>query len=224
MNKPLVQIPKMGDGYGGCLNLSSQYIQGNMVPPTPGPRTMEAIQSDARDRFAGITWIQKDSSHKLEDYFAEYDYSETYSESKSYSKRTYQAAYKGIMRDYQNHLCILSGEEGEEYYVVAKRIRNELETLEPYCCCSTCTACILNPLKYIWCPNCTKCIKAGPGFAKEEYIVKARELKIAAEQRKRIPSKYGKYGKYLQEIHWIKASELVVAAVTVIAIMYALFI
>lgn len=186
-----------------------------VIPPTPGPRTIEAIQNDAQNRFAGIVWMQKDPSYLLEEYFLEYDYWEKYSETKSYSKRIYQAAYKGVMKDYNNFLCILNSEEGEEYYVVAKRIRNELESLESYCTCSTCSAFILNPLKYIWCPHCTKCIKAGVGFAHPDYVEKARILKAQKEQRKQVP--VPKYRKYLQNTSWIKVSEATVTTAAVIA-------
>ncbi|CAH6419345.1 Hypothetical protein HVR_LOCUS549 [uncultured virus] len=193
-------------------------IPGSIVPPTPGPKTIEAIQNDARDRFAGIILIQKGPDRSLEDYFLEYDYWEPYSETKPYSKRIYQAAYKGVMRDYNNFLCILNTDQGDEHYVLAKRIRNELETLEPYCTCSTCSACILNPLKYIWCPTCTKCIKAGPGFANQQYIDKARILKVEAEQRKKSPSKYAKY---IEGTQWIKATEAAVAAGLVVIALYS---
>lgn len=187
----------------------------NNGPTTPGPRTIEAIQNDARERFAGIVWIQKEPSYQLEDYFLEYDYWEVYSETKWYSKRIYSAAYKGVMRDYNNFLCILNGEQGEEYYVVAKRIRNELESLEPYCTCFSCSAVFLNPLKYIWCPYCTKCIKAGIGFANAKYIEKARVLKAGKEQRKQVP--VSKYRKYWENISWIKISEVTVTAAVIIA-------
>jgi len=165
-----VYIPPINN-IGGMNNMPA-----TIIPPTPGPRTIEAIQNDARERFGGIVLLQKEPSLTIEDYFLEYDYWEVYSETKSYSKRTYQAAYKGVMKDYSNYLCILNGEQGEEYYVVAKRIRNELESLEPYCSCFSCSASVLNPLKYLWCHHCTKCIKAGVGFASPEYIDKARIL------------------------------------------------
>jgi len=208
MSKSPVNIP----GNSGPLRPSQTTL---IVPPTPGPRSLETIQNDARDRFAGVVWIQREPSRVLEDYFSEYDFWEVYSENKSYSKRPYQAAYKGIMRDYNNYLCILNGPETEDYYVVAKRIRNELETLESYCSCTTCVSSMFNPLKYMWCPHCTRCIKAGPGFADQEYINKARTLKKEYEDRKRIPSKYGKY---IQGMRWIKLTEIVVVLLLVIGL------
>lgn len=200
-------------------NYQSSYLRSPVnipsVPPTPAPKSISDIQTDARERFAGIVWIQKDSSHTLEDYFIDYDHWETYCETKSYSKRTYQAAYKGMMREYHNYLCILNSEEGEEYYVVAKRVRSELEQLEPYCTCTTCSASLINPLKYIWCPHCTKCIKAGPGFANPEYIAKAKELKDLSS--KAVPSKYGKY---FQGTKLIKTIECAVAGILLIAAIW----
>jgi hypothetical protein len=187
------------------------------IPATPAPKTINEIQTDARERFAGIVWIQKDSSRPVEDYFVDYDNWELYSENKSYSKRPYQAAYKGVMREYHNYLCILNGDDGEEFYVVAKRIRSELEQLEPYCTCITCSACVMNPIKYLWCPNCTKCIKAGSGFAKPEYITKAKQLKEATEKYKSNPSKYGKY---IQGTRWIKAAELVTAGLIFVVALW----
>jgi hypothetical protein len=209
--------------YIPSINTETQvlYPQDRNIPRTPAPKTIDAIQVDTKERFAGITMIQRDPDHKAEDYFADYDHWEIYSETKSYSKRTYQAAYKGVMREYHNYLFVLNiddNQENEEYYVIAKRLRNELELLEPYCTCTTCSACSLNPLKYVWCPICTQCIKAGKGFAKNDYIIKAREIKQQAENRKKTPSKYDKY---LQGIPWISVSEyLTVGAVAILFFWY----
>lgn len=203
-----------------CIPVSRSY-QSNCpvniptVPPTPAPKGVSDIQSDAKDRFAGMIWIQKEPSRSVEDYFVDYDYWEAYSETKSYSKRTYQAAYKGTMREYHNYLCILNSEQGDEYYVIAKRVRSELEQLEPYCTCSRCISSFLNPLKYLWCHNCTRCIKAGPGFANPEYVIKAKELKELAEKRKIIPSRYGKY---IHGTRWIKVVELFIILLIIIVV------
>src|SRR3990172_6381652 len=148
MKQSPVFIPNNGDH----SVLPTRPVQ-NVVPPTPAPRTIDTIQNDARERFGGILWIQKDPNQPMEDYFMDYDYWEKYSEAKPYSKRIYQAAFKGVMREYQNYLCILNMEQNEEYYVLAKHIRNELETLAPYCPCPRCVSYIFNPMKYIWCPN-----------------------------------------------------------------------
>ena len=101
-----------------------------------------------------------------------------YSETKSYSKRTYRGvSYKGIMKEYYNYLFVLKVNSIQEHYVVAKRVRGELEELEAYCPCYKCTALVINPLKYLWCIHCTRCLKAGPGFADPCYIEKAQYIK-----------------------------------------------
>lgn len=190
------------------------------VPPTPGPRSMEHIQADFKVRFAGIWWNQKDPDRTLEDFFIEYDHWEPYSETKIYSKRIYQAAYTGILRDYHNHLCILEAEDTTEYYVVAKRVRNELEALEPYCPCITCSSSSFNPLKYIWCPTCTRCIKAGRGFAKEEYIERARIAKEQHEAKKNTP---GPYDRYLKLFHSVRVLEAMTVSVVGVIGLYCWF-
>jgi len=154
------------------------------VPPTPGPKSKSNIEEEALDRFAGIIWVQKEKDRQVDDYFVDYDYWEVYSETKSYSKRSYQAAYTGRMREYHNYLCILRENDDDQYYVIAKRIRTELELLEPYCTCIKCTSSVINPLKYIWCDHCTKCIKAGYGFASQEYIDEAKRILCSGSKRK----------------------------------------
>jgi hypothetical protein len=176
-----------------------------LIPQTPAPRPIESIHVDHKKCFGGIIYVQKDSTTNIEDYFVEYDHWEKYSETKSYSRRVYQAAYKGMMKEYQNFLIIFEDDDKEEYYVVAKRIRNELELLEPYCQCCRCVCSTLNPLKYLWCPHCTSCIKSGPGFAKQEYIDKARELKLLMENKRPVLSKYQKY---TDKLSLIKGFEL----------------
>jgi hypothetical protein len=195
-----------------------------MIPPTPGPRAVSNIQRDAKDRFAGLIFIEKDEERSLEDYFSEYDFWEPYSESKSYSKRPYRNAHNGIMKDYVNYLCIMEVKNDsideyearpvrEEYYVLAKRIPNELTALEPYCTCIKCSSSIINPLKYLWCSNCTRCLKAGPGFADPKYIQKAQELKA---HKKTVPS----YMKYFEDIKYL---ELASFAVIVLIVSYFLY-
>lgn len=194
-------------------------VQIPVVPSTPAPKSIEDIQINARERFAGIIWIQKEQFRSIDDYFIDYDHWEVYSEIKSYSKRSYQAAYKGMMREYHNYLCILNTEQTDEYYVVAKRVKNELEILEPYCICEKCISSKLNPMKYIWCNYCTRCIKAGPGFAKEEYIIKAKELIEENKKRKNIQTKYGKYLNYFKEIKPIRMVELSVVGLIIFAVL-----
>jgi hypothetical protein len=195
-------------------NTSYHSVLATKIPPTPGPRSIETIQADAQDRFAGILWINRDPSHSLEDYMIDCDHWEPYSEIKSYSKRPYSAAYKGIMREYHN----LNSEQGDELYVISKRIRSELETYEEFCTCITCSAFFLNPLKYLWCPHCTQCIKAGPGFAKKEYIEKAIQLKT--DSGSTVSS--SKYYKYVKEIRWIKGVELATVSTIGLAILWSL--
>jgi hypothetical protein len=194
------------------VHISPVHIPSVMIPPTPGPRTVSNIQKDAKERFAGLVFIEKDEDRSLEEYFSEYDFWEPYSETKSYSKRPYRNAHNGIMKDYVNYLCVMEIKNDpvndpideydgrpvrEEYYVLAKRIPNELTALEPYCTCTKCASSIINPLKYLWCSNCTRCLKAGPGFADPKYIQKAQELKT---QKKIIPS----YMKYFEEVKYLE--------------------
>lgn len=181
------------------------------VPRTPGPRSTENIHTDAKDRFAGIVWIQKDSDRSLEDYFSEYDHWEKYLETKSYSKRSYIAAYKGMIREYQNYLCIINIDDEETYYVVSKHLRSELELLEPYCTCITCNSSPFNPLKYLWCPYCTKCIKAGPGFASSEYVKQAKHLK-----------QHPSDNTYLRKIRPMKILEYLILLIPIISILIML--
>lgn len=176
----------------------------------------EALQTRCGEHFAGVMLIEKESEQRsIEDYFAEYDFWERYSETKQYNKRKYQAAYKGILREYKDYLYILVTDQSEEWYVVAKRVPNELDSLVSYCICTRCTMLSINPLKYMWCPHCTKCIKAGPGFTNEEYIIRARERKTAAKTKT--------YVSYFQEISWITISELVVFVSTIFGIFFICF-
>jgi len=147
------------------------------IPRTPKPKSVDDIQEQARDRFAGIIICDKNNDISIDNHFIEYDHYELYDENKSYSKRVYQSAYKGILREYQNYLYVVESDDNKEYYVVAKKLYNDLESLEPFCPCLKCSASYFNPLKYIWCPYCTNCMKAGKGFTKDEYIKQAQELK-----------------------------------------------
>jgi hypothetical protein len=147
------------------------------VPQTPGPRKVEDIQKEAKSRFAGIICISKEPEMTFEDYLSEYDYCEEYSEIKSYSKRPFQRAYRGKLRQYQNYLCVITDEdEIEHYFVVVKRLKGELDYLIPYCRCLNCRSWKLNPIKYVWCDYCVGCIKAGPGFANPQYLTIAKNL------------------------------------------------
>lgn len=157
-------------------------------PLTPGPKSLNSIEQDWKIRFAGIMFLCKDKDTEIDDCFIEYDHYELYSEKKHYSRRIYSAAYKGIMKEYRSHLCIVSMEDTDEnvenYYVVAKKVKSEIEYLEKFCPCITCTASIVNPIKYIWCPQCTKCIKSGKGFTTLTNIELAKKNKEIFEAGK----------------------------------------
>ena len=186
------------------------------IPPTPRPTSLINIEHDAKQRFGGILWIQKTSDRNLEDYFLEYGHWEVYSETTSYSKRIYSAAYKGLMKEYQNFLCILNDDTSNKYYVIAKRVPGELDILEPYCQCLRCIAFPINPLKYLWCPNCTKCIKAGKGYASKIYIDRAIEIKRLKDTNQLT------YKAYWENIKWIRGTEITILVV-MIAIMINYF-
>jgi len=196
------------------------FPHNKIPPPTPGPSPIGSIQNDALKRFAGLMLVIKDSDRTLDDYFIEYDFWEPYSETKSYSKRSYHAAYKGIMREYKNYLCMFTDDNSElvagDYYVVAKHVLSELELLEPYCTCFRCIFSVINPIKYLWCAHCTKCIKAGPGFADEKYITKARELKRLSGDNTGNTSKYTKYLQELRNGRWILIGEVTVASMAIL--------
>ena len=146
------------------------------VPQTPRARPIKDISIDATERFVGIIWVSKDDGIAIEDYLIEYDFYEKYSETKTYSKRPYIEVYNGEIRKYNNYLCIFKQEEQEdEYYVLARRCKNELKELEPYCQCSICSS--YNPFKYLKCKHCVGCIKAGYGFANQTLIKNAKLLK-----------------------------------------------
>lgn len=189
------------------------------IPSTPAPRSVDTIQQDAKERFVGVLWIQKEEGKNIEEYFHEYDYWEAYSENKPYSKRKYLAAYKGVMREYNNYLCILNNDQSDEYYVIAKRLKNELENLEIYCTCLTCSASMVNPVKYMWCPYCTKCIKSGLGFANPQYIKRAKELKDQADKKRLMPHKYQKY---IDKISPMKVTEMSILATLLFIYMFVL--
>lgn len=161
-------------------------------PSTPSPKSLNDIQHDWKLRFAGIMYICKDENADVNQYFSEYDHVEPYSEKKYYSKRPYSAVYTGIMKDYQNYLCVISDDNSsyEDYYVVAKRIKSELEDLEKYCPCILCTSPWINPVKYIYCPHCTKCIKAGKYFTNSTNIELARRNKHSCETGEKKKNKY----------------------------------
>lgn len=186
------------------------------VPKTPKPKSVDDIQDQARDRFAGIIICNKNDNMIIDNYFIEYDHYEVYDENKSYSKRIYQSAYKGVLREYQNYLYILEcDDDNKEYYVVAKKLYNDLESLEKYCPCLKCSASYFNPLKYIWCPYCTNCIKSGKGFTKKEYIKHAQDKK-----HKELLYSPNIFQKYIQGNNILKISEIIILSIIFIVLFY----
>ena len=183
------------------------------IPRTPKPRSIDDIQEQARDRFAGIIICEKHNDISIDNHFTDYDHYESYNENKAYSKRPYQSAYKGILREYQSYLYILESDDDREYYVVAKKLYNNLEPLEKFCPCFTCSASYFNPLKYIWCSYCTKCIKAGKGFTKDEYIKQAE-----ASKNKNLDHSSNKFQKYIQGSNILKISEIFIVILIIIFI------
>lgn len=161
-----------------------------IIPPTPRNQNISNLGRDASTIFPAVIWLEIPSDSSVDDYLVEYDHWTKYDENQTYSKRKYQAAYTGRIRDYHNCLCVAQTQNGEELYVVAKRVRTELEELEPYCPCTTCSAWIINPLKYLWCPVCTGCLKAGNGYARKEHVQLARVIASGQTIRERLET-YG---------------------------------
>lgn len=156
--------------------INSSKLQGHIIPPTPGPRAINSLEDNVKERFSGILWITCATDKKPADYLSDYDFVEPYDEKKSYSRRMFTAAYEGRINNYHSYLCIINQDDIQQYYVVAKRMPNELAKLEPYCTCITCNSSRCSPLKYMWCPSCTRCIKAGPGVAAPEFITHAEQM------------------------------------------------
>ena len=94
-----------------------------IIPQTPRPCKINNLFENARERFIGVLWVTCDDAEK---YVQQFDYSEPYSEEKSYSLRPYLASYDGCVREYQNYLCVCATSENEEYYVIAKELINNI--------------------------------------------------------------------------------------------------
>lgn len=184
---------------------------------TPNPSNVDDIMRNARNRFGGLLLCNKNEELSIDEYFSEYDYFEKYEEDKSYSKRIYQAAYKGVLREYQNWLYILESDK-YEYYVIAKKIYNDLESLEKYCPCLKCSASFLNPMKHIWCIYCTSCIKTGKFLTKEEYIIQARTLKDKDQNN----NKLGECNLF-KSYKYLKITETSIIILSILIIVYWLY-
>ena len=205
-----------------AIPINLHKLQGHAIPPTPGPQTMSSLADNARDRFAGILWIHQGIDKDIKDYLTDYDFVESYDEHKSYSKRLFTAVHQGCVQNYHNYLCIVTTNDNkEEYFVVAKRMRSELQELEPYCTCITCCSSRCNPLKYIWCPSCTKCLKAGPGIASAELIARAKELRLAEENSRKQLRKYPGFPSYINTNVIVHGAELF-AVLSIMTLLYYL--
>lgn len=130
----------------------------------------EDIYTSAKRNFAGLIYKHYDPELTLTEHFKQYDHYEVFNREKYYDNKKFLAVHNSLLKFYQNYFFILAKDNQEEYYVVWIDVPNDLEKLEPYCNCIGCRSSFFNPLKYIWCPYCNGCIKAGKGFAKEKYI------------------------------------------------------
>ena len=122
---------------------------------------------DYRQLFAGIILLDNEADRSLDDYLSEFDYYEEFDPKKQYSRKSFLASYKRIMREYQHHLLVVNQ---NRFYVVAKRMRTDLEKIESLCVCIRCSASAINPLKYLWCPMCTGCLKAAPALLSKNLL------------------------------------------------------
>lgn len=147
------------------------------IPQTPRPRPLTSFQQEMAERFSGIIWFEAASGDDIKLHLLDYDYHSEFDETAVYSKRPYLAYYKGPIRMYQNYLLIVKFPDHEKSYVVAKHVHDDIELLEQWCPCLTCRVSSMNPLKYLWCPQCTRCIKAGPAFADKRYVAIAKAVK-----------------------------------------------
>lgn len=202
------------------ISYDSLRIPTGNLAQTPAPQRIEHITDNLAQRFMGVIDVQKDPKHTLEDYFVDYDHWEHYDESKSYSKRPYPAAYTGVMKTYRDYLFVLREGPDEEYFVVANRYLTELDKLVPYCTCLTCRASPLNPIKYLWCPHCTRCLKGGAAFAHPEYIERAKLLMQQAQTRKVQHSRWTKYRNRIDVLRFIESSAIIVVLILLLFMWY----
>jgi hypothetical protein len=172
-------------------------------------------QEDITARFNEITWMERADTTTVKELFSSYPHWELFDAEQTYSKRPYRAAYQGHFGWYHNGLCIIKSSEGEQYYVFARALPSPLDSLIPFCPCFTCRASRLNPLKYVWCPQCTGCLKAGEGFAKDEYRVYALQI----QQLERTPSRWDTYRKKLWSVTVCEGVSVLVIVLALLAIM-----
>lgn len=166
------------------------------------------VTDDITARFAEVTWMDANTT-PVDDLLSVYVHWEPFNAEQTYSKRPYRAAYQGRFGWYHTGLCIVKTGSEEQYYIFARPIKTPLDDLIPFCPCLTCRASRVNPLKYVWCPQCTGCLKAGEGFARDEY----RNQALLLQQMVHTPSKWDTYKK---QILSVRVCELVCVGVCVL--------
>lgn len=127
-----------------------------MIPSaarTPARKSRTSVLEDCKDRFAGIIWCDQQNSFDSQ-------FIETYDVNVSYSKRPFIKIVNGCAKKYQNYLLVVDTDGNEEYFVMAKEMISKYTGLEKQCPCITCRSSVFSPLKYIWCPVCTGCLKS----------------------------------------------------------------
>lgn len=130
--------------------------------------------------FVGII-VKASDKRPLGEQLSEYEHWEAYDPTRSYSRSGHLRVRNGRAREYFYYLLILISEEKYDLYVVTQE-DPEMRALESYCPCYKCQASYLNPLKYIWCDHCTRCLKAGKEFTSSEYIAQAKAAASKATQ------------------------------------------
>lgn len=186
------------------------------IPPTPramSPHTM--VREDITARFSEVTWMEQTGDTTVEQLLTGYPHWEAFEAENTYSKRPYRAAYQGHFGWYHNGLCIIKNGEEEQYYVFARARPSPLDKLIPFCPCFTCRASRLNPLKYLWCPQCTGCLKAGEGFARESYRIEAERV----QSQYLVPSRWDVYRKQLWSVTVCEALSVLIIALFLVLIM-----
>lgn len=185
------------------------------IPPTPRAMPPQAMNTeDITARFSTVTWMEQGDA-TIESLLGGYPHWELLEADQTYSKRPYRAAYQGRFGWYQNGLCIVKSGESEQYYVFARALPSPLDSLIPFCPCITCRASRLNPLKYVWCPRCTGCLKAGEGFASEAYRTEA----IRLQQLQRPPSRWDRVRKQIWSVTVCEGAVVAVLALVIMLIL-----
>lgn len=146
---------------------------------TPKPCKKDDMANNFDDMFFGTIYLNNQFKIPHQDFLKEYIHYEEFNEMKSYSKRPYLFYHNGTIKYYSNFLLIINDEFNKKYYVVTKLIPSKNDAYEKYCTCIKCSnkiIDILNPIRYIKCSICAKCIKAGEEVADPKYIENAKML------------------------------------------------